>query len=93
MSEDELLSALKKSERKFDKTRIEEIRKKFNDLRHKFSKSKISKIRKYLYEIENKNDLSASRIKVIKENLLELEKILSKSNKYYDYDDYEYKGV
>ena len=46
----------------------------FNDSRHKFSKSKINKIRKDFYEIENKKDLSASRLKQIKENLLELEK-------------------
>ena len=56
MSEDRLLSALKaskslkESEKNFDdtkpkinfsKSRKEEIRKKFNELRHKFSKSKI----------------------------------------------------
>ena len=74
-SEDDVLSALKKSEMKNRKKRIEEIRKKFNDARHKFSKTKINKIRKKLYKIENKKDLSASRIKEIKENLLELEKI------------------
>ena len=53
-SEDELLSAFKESGRNCDKTRIEEIRKKFNDRRHKFPKSKINKIRKDFYEIENK---------------------------------------
>ena len=93
MSEDELLSALKESERNFDKTRTEEIRKKFDNSRHKFSKSRINKIRRDFYEIENKKDLSASRIKEIKENLLELETNLSKSKKYYGYDDYEYKGI
>ena len=60
---------------------------------HKFFKSKINKIRKDFYEIENKKDLSASRRKEIKENLMELEKNISKSKKYYDYDDYEYKGI
>ena len=34
MSEDELLSVLKEDERKFDKTILEEIGKKFNDSRH-----------------------------------------------------------
>ena len=79
MSEDKLLSALnasseslKESEKNFDdkkpkiifsKSRIEEIRKKCNELRHKFSKSKLSKIRRNLYEIENKNNLSALKIK------------------------------
>ena len=57
MSEDGLLSAFKASESlkeseknfdvtkpriKFSKSRIEKIRKKFNELRHKFSKSKIN---------------------------------------------------
>ena len=93
MSEDELLSALKESERNFDKTKIEEIKKKFNDSKHKFSKSKINKIRREFYKIENKKDLPTPRINEIRENLLELEKYLSKSKKHYDYDDYEYKGM
>ena len=93
MSEDELLSALKDSEMNFDKTRIEEIKKKFDDSRHKFSKSKINKIRRDFYEIEKKKDISTSRLKEIKENLLELEKNYSKSKKYYDYDDYENKQI
>ena len=49
----------------------------------KFSKSEIEEIKKSLYEIENKKDLPASR-----ENLLELEKILSRLKKYYDKDEY-----
>ena len=89
-----ILSALKKSEKNFDKTRIEEIRTKFNDSRHKLFKSKINKIRKYFYEIENKKDLSASRIKEIKENLLELEMTISKTKKYYGTEyDTEYSGI
>ena len=57
MSQDELLSALKaskllkESEKNFDKTRIEKIRKKINDSRHKFSKSKLNKIRRKFYKI------------------------------------------
>ena len=39
MSEDELVSVLNLSEKFFSKTRIEKIRKKFNESRHKFSKS------------------------------------------------------
>ena len=89
MSEDELVSALKASESKknFDKTRIEEI-KKNHDLRHNISKS-----RRIFYEIENRKNLSAPKTQEIEKNLLELEKNLSKSKKYYDYDDYEYKGI
>ena len=93
MYEDELLNVLKKSERNFDKTRIEEIREEFNASRHKFSRSKTNKIRRDFYETENKKDLSASRIKEIKEDFLKLEKNMSKSKRYYNYDDYEYKGI
>ena len=74
MSEDRLLSALKaskslkESEKNFDdtkpkinfsKSRIEKIREKFKESKHKFSKSKIIEIRRNLYEIENKNNLTA----------------------------------
>ena len=57
MSEDELLSALissktvKESEKpkiNFSKTRIEKIRKKFNESRYKFSKSKIKEVTRNL---------------------------------------------
>ena len=96
MSEDDLLRALKasESEKNFDKTRIKEIRKKFNKSKHKFFISKINKIRKDFYEIDNKKDLSVSRIKKIKENLLKLERTLSKTKKYYDTEyDTEYRGI
>ena len=96
MSEDRLLSALKASESlkeseknvddtkpkiNFSKSRIEEIRKTFNELRHKFSKSKVNKIRRNLYEIENKKNLSLPRIKEIEKNLHVLGKRLSKKKK------------
>ena len=74
----------------FSKSRIEEIRKKFNESRHKFSKSKINKIRRNLYEIENEKNPSAPKIKEIEKNLIELEENLSKKKKYYDN---EYKGI
>ena len=108
ISEDRLLSALKASESlkeseknfhstkpkiNFSKSRIEEIRKKFNESRHKFLRSKIKKIRRNLYEKENEKNLSASKIKETEKNLLKLEKNISKSKKYYDYDDIEYKGI
>ena len=72
MSDDRLLSALisskpvKKSEKNFDdtkpkikfsKSRIEKIRKKFNESRQKFSKSKINEIKRNLYEIKNKTKI------------------------------------
>ena len=108
MSEDRLLSAFKESEslkesqnnfddtkRKtnFSKARIEKIRKEFNESRYKFSKSRINKVRKNLYEMENEKNLFASKIKEIETNITELEENLSKTKKYYDYDDTEYKII
>ena len=93
---------LKESEKDFDdtkpkinfsKSRIEEIRKKINELSHKFSQSKINEIRRNLYEIENKKNLSAPKIKEIEKNLLKLEKNPSKPKKYHDNDDSEYIGI
>ena len=102
LPEDELLHALTslKPVRKGEKPkinlsepRIKKIRKEFNESRHKFSKSKINEIRRNLYEIENEKNLFESKIKEIEGNLTELEEILSKTKKYYDYDDIEYKGI
>ena len=102
MSEDELLSALtsskplgkgEKPKTNFSKARIGNIRTEFNESRNKFSKSKINEIRKNLYEIENEKNLFASKIKEIERDLTELEENLSKTKKYYDYDDTEYKGI
>ena len=90
MSEDELLSALnlskpvnkgKKEKTNFSKARIEKIRKEFNESRDNF------------YKIENEKNLSESKIKEIERNLNELEENLSKTKKYYDYDDIEYRGI
>ena len=102
MSEDELLSALisskpvKKSEKpkiKFSKARIEKIRKEFDESRHKFSKSEINEIRRNLYEIEKEKNLFALRMEEIVKNHDELERNLSKTKKYYDYDDATYRNV
>ena len=104
MSEGELLSAhqmfiktskkgKKKTKTNFSKARIEKIRKEFNESRYKFSKLKIKEIRKNLYKIENEKNLSESKIKEIQRNLTELEENHSKTKKYYDYDDIEYRGI
>ena len=53
----------------------------------------MKKIRKKFYEIENKKNLSVSKVKEIEKNLYELEKSLSKLKKYYDNDGIEHKGV
>ena len=71
----------------------EKIRKEFNESRYKFSKLKIKEIRKNLYEVENENNSSESKVKEIERNLTELEENLSKTKKYYDYDDIKYRGI
>ena len=43
--------------------------------------------------MENKKNISKPKIKEIEQNLIDLEKSLFKLNKYYDYDDIEYKGI
>ena len=99
MLKEKLLSALDESiestasRKNFNNARIKKIREDFNKLKDRFLKPKIKKIRRNLYEIENKNNLSKSKIKEIEQNLIELEKSLFKLNKYYDYDDIEYKGI
>ena len=102
MSKGELLSALtpskpakkgKKPKTDFSKAKIEEIRKEFNESRYKFSKLKIKEIRKNLCEIENEKNLSESKIKETERNLTKLEENLSKTKKYYDYNDIEYRGI
>ena len=77
----------------FDNARIKKIRRNFNKLRDRFLQPKIKEIRRKLYETENKNNLSKSKIKEIEQNLNELEESLFKLNKYYDYNDIEYKGI
>ena len=56
-------------------------------------KSKINEIRKNIYELEREKNLFESKIKEIEINLTELEENLSKTKKYYDYDDFEYRGI
>ena len=95
---EKLLSALDQSEslgsaNNFDNARIKKIREDFNKLRDTFSRPKIKEFRRNFYEIENKKNLSKSKIKEIEQNLIELEESLFKLNKYYDYDDIEYKGI
>ena len=98
ISKEKLLGALDDSElaesgNNFDNARIKKIREDFNKLRHRFLNPKTEEIKRHLYEIENKKNLSKSKIKRIEENLLDSEKSLFKFKKYYDYDDIEYKGI
>ena len=60
---------------------MKKIRKKIDKFGDRFSKSKIKEIRRNLHEIENKKNLSKTRIK-------EIEKIfLNESQKCFDHDD------
>ena len=95
MSEDDLIKILSepKTKLKLSEKRIKDIRKDFNELRDRLSKLKIKETRKNLYKIENKKNLSKLEIKKIEQNLIELEESFLKLNKYYDYDDIEYKGI
>ena len=98
ISKEKLLGALDDSElaesgNNFDNARIKKIREDFNKLRHRFLNPKTEEIKRHLYEIENKKNLSKSKIKRIEENLLDSEKSLFKFKKYYDYDDIEYRGI
>ena len=98
MSKERLLSILDESELSeskdnFDNTKIKKIKEDFNKLRYGFFKSKPIEIRKNLYGIKDQKNISKSKIKEIEQNIIELEKGLLKLNKYYDYDDTEYKGM
>ena len=98
MSKERLLSALDESELSeskdnFDNTKIKKIKEDFNKLRYGFFKSKPIEIRKNLYSIKDPKNISKSKIKEIEQNIIELKKGLLKLNKYYDYDDTEYKGM
>ena len=98
LSKEKLLSALDESEsagsgNNFDNARIKKIREDFNKLRHRFLNPKTEEIKRHLYEIENKKNLSKSKIKRIEENLLDLEKSLFKFKKFCYYNDIEYKRI
>ena len=93
MSKDDLTKILNEPKTSLSKKRIKDIKEDFNKLRDRFLKPKIIEIRRNFYEIKNKKNLSKSKIKEIEQNLTELEESLFKLNKYYDYDDAEYKGM
>ena len=91
MPKERLLSALNESN--LHNVRIKQIREEFNKLRDRYLNPKIKEIRRNLYEIENKKNLSKLKMKEIEKNHFELEESLFKLNRYYDYDDIEYKGI
>ena len=90
MSNDELSRALKALENK-NNTRIDEIIEEIKELLHKLSRQELKEIKKNLYEIENKKGCLES--KKTKKYLNKLEEKNYKLNKYYDYDDFKYRGI
>ena len=52
-------------ENNFDDERTKKIKKDFNELRDTFVKLKTKEIRRNRYEIENKNNLSTQKVKMI----------------------------
>ena len=100
MPEDRLLSAIisskpaKKGKKpNFSKARIGKIEREFKKLKHKFSKKKRNEIRRNLYEIKNKKNLFTLGTEKTEKSLDDLQSFLSKTKKYYDHDDAEYKGI
>ena len=73
--------------------KVKKIGENFNKLKDTFLKPKIKEIRENFYEIENKKNLFASKLKEIEKNLFELGESVSKLKKYYDYDDAEYMRI
>ena len=103
-SNDELLHALKESEKQKksknnqqqqikskNKERIEVIREQFKELAYKHSKSELKEIKRHLYVVENKKRFI--RIKKTQKYLDELDEKIRKLDKYYHDDDFEFRGI
>ena len=100
MSKKRLLSTLDESEcssiellgsvNNFNSGSIKKIREDFKKLKDRSLKPKIRETRRNLYDIENKKNLSKSKIKETEQNLTESEESLFKLSKYDDYNDIEH---
>ena len=103
-SNDELLHALKESEKQEkrknnqqqqikskNKERIEVIREQFKELAYKLSKSELKEIKRRLYMVENKKGLLGS--KKPRKYIDELDEKICKLDKYYHDDDFEFRGI
>ena len=78
---------------KFLKARIREIEGEFKKSKHKLPKLIRDEIRRNLSEINIKKNLFKHGTKKTQKSLDELETFLSKTKKYYDNDEDEYKGI
>ena len=103
-SNNELLSALKESEKheksknnqpqkvkSKNKERIDVIREELKELSYKLSKGELKEIKKNLYKIENKKGLL--ELKKPRKYVDELNEKIHKLDKYYYYDDFEFRGI
>ena len=73
-----------------NKKRIDDLKDELKNPRYNISKSESKDILRTLYNIEKRNIVGS---KITKRYLNELDKKILKLDKYYDYDDYEYKGI
>ena len=72
------------------KTRIDDIREELKKPKYNISKSESKDIKRNLYNIEKQREIS---LKKTSKYLDELDKRILRLDKYYDYDDFEYKGI
>ena len=73
------------------KERIETIREELKELSHKLPKMELKEIKKHLYNIENKKGLLESE--TTRKYLDELDEKVLKLDKYYDDNDFEFRGI
>ena len=76
------------------KARMGEVKREFKKSKHKLSKPIRDEIRRDFYERKSRKNLfTLGTKKTEKKSFDELEIFFSKTKKYYDYDDDEYKGI
>ena len=87
-SSDKLYKIFKKQSK--NKKRIDDIREELKDPTYNISKSESKEIKRTLYNIEKGRKISSRKAS---KYLDELDKRILEIDKYYDYDDYEYRGM
>ena len=87
-SSDRLYNIFKKQSK--TKKRIDDIREKLKNAKYNISKSESKDIKRNLYNIEKQRKIS---LKKTSKYLHELDERITRSDKYHDHDDFEYKGI
>ena len=87
-SSDRLYNIFKKQSK--NKKRMDNIREELKNSKYNISKSESKDIKRNLYNIEKQRKI---RLKKTSKYLDELDKRILRLDKYYDYDDFEYKGI